>query len=62
MDGEETQGSFYEPELLTADQEIFRIEKVLKNDNKNKQAFVKWSGYPDKFKFWVLLDDLEKFS
>ena len=50
--GEDIKGSFYQQELQKADQEIFRIEKVLKKDYKNKRMFVKWKGYPDKFNSW----------
>ena len=46
---EEVKGSFYEKELQKAKQETFRIEKVLKRDNKKKLVLVKWIGYPDKF-------------
>ena len=46
-------GSFYEQELQRADQEIFRIENVLKKDYKNRKMFVKWKGYPNKFNSWV---------
>ena len=28
--------------------EYIRIEKVIKRDNKNKKALVKWVGYSDK--------------
>ena len=44
--GEDIKGSFYEQELQRADQEIFRIENVLKKDYKNRRMFVKWKGYP----------------
>ena len=50
---EDIKGSFYEQELQRADQEIFRIEKVLKKDHKNRRMFVKWKGYPIKFNSWV---------
>ena len=50
--GEDIKGSFYRQELQKADQEIFRIEKVLKKDYKNKRMFVKWKGYSDKFNSW----------
>lgn len=62
--GEEIEGSFYEQELQKTDQEIFRIDKVLKRDNKKKLALVRWSGYPEKFNSWIsidLLNDLEDF-
>ncbi|XP_065676789.1 uncharacterized protein LOC136092457 [Hydra vulgaris] len=49
--GEEIHGTFYEPELQKSNQEIFRIEKVIRK-LKNK-SFVKWYGYPDSFNSWV---------
>ena len=61
LSGEETLGTFYEQELSRASQEVFRIEKVLKRDNKNKTLLVKWSGFPEKFNSWVPLSDVEKF-
>ena len=41
---EEIQESFYEPKLLKATQDIFRIDKVIRRDYKKKQALVKWLG------------------
>ena len=35
--GKEVKGSLYEKELQKAKQEIFRIEKVLKRDNKKNE-------------------------
>ena len=51
--GEEIEGSFYEKELQKAKQQTFRIEKVLRRDNKKKKVLVKWKGYSDKFNSWV---------
>ena len=59
--GEAIEGSFYEQELQKAKQQTYRIEKVLKRDNKKKLALVKWSGYPDKFNSWVNFKDLLDF-
>ena len=42
LNNEEIQGSFYEPELLKAKQDVFRIEKVIRRDYKKKQALEKW--------------------
>ena len=56
---EEIRGSFYEPELLKAKQDVFRIEKVIKKDYKKKQALVKWRGYSDDFNSWIPLKDLQ---
>ena len=50
-------GSFYEPELLKTNQNIFRIEKVIRIDNKKNRALVKWKGYSDDFNSWVPFDD-----
>jgi len=38
LNNEEIKGSFYEPELLKAQQDVFRIETVIKKDHKKKQA------------------------
>ena len=38
---EEIQGSFYEPELLKAEQDVFIIDKIIRKDHKKKQALVK---------------------
>lgn len=32
LNNEEIKGSFYEPELLKAEQDVFRIDKVIKRD------------------------------
>ena len=38
LNNEEIQGSFYEPELLRAKQDMFRIDKVIRRDYKKKRA------------------------
>ena len=59
--GEQVKGSFYEKRVTKAEQETFRIEKVLKRDYKKKLALVKWIGYPDKFNSWIKFSDLVDF-
>ena len=59
LNNEEIKGSFYEPELLKATQEVFRIDKVIRRDYKKKQALVKWKGYSDEFNSWIPLKDLK---
>ena len=51
MNGEEIQGTFYEQELQKTEQEIFRIEKIIRSRKKNgkKEIFVKWDGYDKSF-------------
>ena len=56
--GEEIEGYFYEKELQKAKQQTFRIEKVLRRDNKKKKTLVKWKGYSDKFNSWINFKDL----
>ena len=51
LNGEEIKGSFYEPELQKTEQQIFRIEKVIKKEK--GKSLVKWKGYSDKFNSWV---------
>ena len=62
LQGEAVMGSFYEQELQKTTQEIFRIEKVIRHDNKRKRALVKWSGYPDQFNSWISLSKLNKLQ
>ena len=56
LQGEKIKGTFYEPELQKTEQQVFRIEKIIKKE-KNK-SLVKWKGYPDKFNSWVDNKDL----
>ncbi|XP_065645727.1 uncharacterized protein LOC136076181 [Hydra vulgaris] len=48
---EEIQSTFYEQKMQKTDQNIFRIEKIIRK-LKNK-SLVKWHGYPDSFNSWV---------
>ena len=57
LTGEIILGTFYEPGLSRASQEVFRIEKVFKRDRKKT-----WSGYPDSFNSWVPLISLSLAS
>src|SRR5271156_827290 len=60
---EEIIGSYYAEELQKVDKpEEYRIEKVLRTRGvgANKQHFVKWVGYPDKFNEWVSDTELRK--
>ena len=48
--GEEIQGSFYEQELQKTKQNIFRKEKIIKQQG--NKSLVKWLGYNDSFNSW----------
>ena len=62
LNNEEIQGSFYEPDLLKAKQDIFRIDKIIRRDYKKKQALVKWLGHSDSFNSWIPLSSLKNLS
>ena len=47
LNGEEIIGTFYEEELQKANQEKFRIEKVIKRKRNN--LYVKWKGRDNSF-------------
>ena len=56
LNGEEIDGTFYEPELQKTSQQLFRIEKVIEK-GKNK-SLVKWKGYSNDFNSWVENKDI----
>ena len=56
LQGEEIKGTFYEPELQKTEQQVFRIEKIIKKEK--GKSLVKWKGYSDKFNSWVDNKDL----
>ena len=51
LNGEETNGSFYEKELQKTNQNEFRIERVLKR--KGDKLYVKWKEYDNRFNSWI---------
>ena len=51
LQGEEIKGTFYEPELQKTEQQVFRIEKIIKKEK--GKSLVKW-----KFNSWVDNKDL----
>ena len=55
--GQAIKGSFYEQELQKAKQQTFRIEKVIRRDNKKRERI----GYPNKFNAWVSFKYLVDF-
>ena len=67
LHGEPIEGSFYEQELQKSNQEVFRIEKVLKKRKRKtnsgshiEEARVKWKGYSSDFNSWVPVTELHK--
>ena len=58
LNNENILGSFHTRELSPAKQNIFRIDKVIKRDNRNKKALMKLVGYSDKNNSWVSFFDL----
>ena len=56
LNDEEIIGTFYEKELQKANQEEFRIDKVIKR--KGSKIYVKWKGYDNSFNSWIDKKDL----
>ena len=56
--GEEIKVSFYEQELQKTKQDIFRIEKIIKQQG--NKTLVKWVGYHESFNSWVDNKDISK--
>ena len=56
MNGEDITGSFYEKELQRTNQQIYRIEKIIKR--KGNKLYVKWKGYDDSFNSWIKKKDI----
>ena len=53
---EEIKGTFYEKELQKANQEEFRIEKVIKK--KGDKIYITLKGYDNTFNSWIDKKDL----
>ena len=51
LDDENVDGRFYKEQLQKTEQEIYRVDKILRR--RGNQVLVKWSGYPDKFNSWM---------
>jgi len=53
-------GSFYNEELQKSEQEVFRIEKVLRQKKIKgiQHGFVKWIGYNNTFNQWIPMTDI----
>ena len=56
LNGELVKGSFYEQELQKTEQEVYRIEKILKR--KGSKLYVKWLNYGPQFNSWIDESDL----
>ena len=56
MNCEDITGSFYEKELLSTNQQIFRIKKIIKR--KRNKLYVKWKEYDDSFNSWIKKKDI----
>jgi len=54
-------GSFYNEELQKSEQEVFRIEKVLRKKKIKgiQHGFVKWIGYNNTFNQWIPMTDIQ---
>ena len=63
LSGEELEGGIYTEQLQKTSQSIYRVDKILRRRrraNGVREAYVRWSGYPDKFNEWILEDGIHK--
>ena len=56
LNGEEIIETFYGEELEKANQEEFRIEKLI--NRKSNKLFAKWQGYDDSSNSWIDKKDI----
>ena len=56
LNGEKTDGNFYEKELQKTNQNECRIKKVIKRNS--DKLYVKWRGYDNSFNSWVDKEDM----
>ena len=58
--GTQVDGAFYPEQLRETDQEIYRVDRVIRRRIRNgtREAYVSWSGYPSKFNQWIHEDDI----
>ena len=66
-DNQPVEGTFYQKELQKVDPAadyLFKIEYVIKYKGcgKNKEALVKWKGWPKKFNSWIPASSLVTIS
>lgn len=60
------EGTFYQKELQkveATDDNLFKVEQIIKykGRGKDKQALVKWKGWPKKFNSWIPASNLTKY-
>jgi len=62
MNGETIAGSFYGDELQKTNQEVYRIEKIIRKKKINgiEHGLIKWLGYSEKFNEWKPMSEIEK--
>ena len=60
--GEEIKGGFYKEEIqeIKKDDNVYKVEEILRTRKRkgNKEHFVKWLGYPEKFNSWISEHDI----
>jgi len=62
--GELIQGSFYNEELQKTNQEVYRVEKVIRKKKIDgvEHVLVKWSGYSNKHNQWIPVSESQKLG
>ena len=62
MNDETIDGSFYGEELQKTNQEVYRIEKVIRKKKINgiEHGLIKWLGYSNKFNEWKPMSEIKR--
>ena len=50
---EDIDGTFYREQLQKTNQNVYRIDRIVRKRPRTSEVLVKWSGYPDKFNSWI---------
>ena len=64
LNGEDIAGSFYGDELQKTNQDVYRIEKIIRKKKINgiEHGLVKWLGYDEKYNSWEPMSEIERLT
>lgn len=62
QEGKLVQKAFYPEEIQEVQENVYRIEKILRKRSRNgkKEVLIKWLGYPDSYNTWEPAENIQK--